>query len=336
MPALPSTLIGWRIESAWLSRLLTEDAERAVVVTGEPGAGKTALIEQTCLRAAADGRQSVVRVPGVAAEESFALSGLNQLVLRLDEFNVGLSEQDRTVLAPTFGGEPDPAVAVLPLVRAVLNLLAAAGKTTPVLLVIDDVHWLDSVSAQVISAVGRRLTHPRVRILAGQRVPYASVFSRDGWNEVSLAPLKSTDAEHLLERAGVPMPAATRSAILTAAAGNPLALVELPRLAGLIDASSATMPLTERMVAVFGGRSDHLDPDVRAALLRAALDGTAGNAGSANRSRFVMRNVKPAIEAGLLVVDPWGRACFATHWSLPCGYGHRPAKRSLTCCSVSP
>jgi putative protein kinase ArgK-like GTPase of G3E family len=126
MPARPSTLIGRRIESARLSRYLTEDAERAVVVTGEPGVGKTALIEQMCVRAAADGWR-VVRVLGVAAEEPFALGGLNQLVLRLNEFNAGLSEQDRAVLAPAFGGEPDSAVAVLPVVGAVLNLLAAAG-----------------------------------------------------------------------------------------------------------------------------------------------------------------------------------------------------------------
>jgi DNA-binding CsgD family transcriptional regulator/tetratricopeptide (TPR) repeat protein len=310
MPVRPSTLIGRQIELTRLSRLLTEGAERAVVVTGAPGAGKTALIEQMCARAATDGRQSVVRVPVEAVEQRFALSGLNQLVLRLGEFNAGLSEHDRAVLAPAFSGEPDPAVPVLPLVGAVLNLLEAAGKTQPVLLVVDDVHWLDSVSAQVISAVGRRLTHHRVRILAGQRVPHASVFSRGGWNEVSLAPLKSAEAEHLLARTGVPLLAAIRSAFLTAAAGNPLALVELPKFAGLIGANSATMPLTERMVAVFGGRLDHLDPDVRATLLRAALDGTAGNAGSANRSRYVMRNVEPAIAAGLLVVDPLGEIVF--------------------------
>ena len=55
---------------------------------------------------------------------------------------------------------------------AVLNLLAAAGHTQPVLLVVDDVHWLDRVSAQVLAAVGRRLTHPRVRIVAGLRTSY--------------------------------------------------------------------------------------------------------------------------------------------------------------------
>lgn len=321
MPAHPSTLVGRRIELTRLSRLLTEDAERAVVVAGEAGVGKTALIEQMCVRAAADDWQ-VVRVLGVAAEEPFALGGLHQLMLRLEDVAAGLTEHDRAVLAPVFGGEPDSAVAVLPLAGAVLNLLTAAAQTQPVLLVVDDVHWLDSVSAQVIGAVGRRLTHPGVRILAGQRVPHPSVFSSAGWGEVPLAPLEASDAEQLLERAGVRLPAATRKAVMTAAAGNPLALTELPRFAGLIDASSGTMPLTERMVAVFGGRLDHLDPDVRAALLRAALDGIAGSTQSANRARYVMRDVGPAIEAGLLVVDPLGDIVFR-HPLVPAAVVHK-------------
>jgi DNA-binding CsgD family transcriptional regulator/tetratricopeptide (TPR) repeat protein len=321
MAAHPSTLVGRRIESTRLSRLWTEDAERALVVTGEPGVGKTALIEQMCARAAADGWQ-LVRVLGVAAEEPFALGGLNQLVLRLEEFVAGLSDKDRAVLAPAFGGEPDSAVAMLPLVGAVLKLLESAAQKQPVLLVVDDVHWLDSISAQVISAVGRRLTHPRVRVLAGQRVPHPSAFSSAGWGEVPLAPLETEDAEQLLELAGVPLPAATRAAVLTAAAGNPLALSELPRFAGLIDASSGMMPLTERMVAVFGARLEHLDADVRATLLRAALDGIAGSAVSASRARYVMRNVQPAIEAGLLVVDPLGQIVFR-HPLVPAALVHQ-------------
>ncbi len=321
MAAHASTLVGRRIETTRLSRLWTEDTERAVVVSGEPGVGKTALIEQMCVRAVVDGWQ-LVRVLGVAAEEPFALGGLHQLVLRLEEFIGGLSDKDRAVLAPAFGGEPDSAVAVLPLVGAVLKLVESAAQIQPVLLVVDDVHWLDSISAQVISAVGRRLTHPRVRVLAGQRVPHPSVFSSAGWGEVPLAPLEAEDAEQLLESAGVPLSATTRAAVLTAAAGNPLALSELPRFAGLIDASSGVMPLTERMVEVFGARLEHLDADVRATLLRAALDGIGGSAVSASRARYVMRNVQPAIAAGLLVVDPLGKIVFR-HPLVPAAVVHQ-------------
>jgi DNA-binding CsgD family transcriptional regulator/nucleoside-triphosphatase THEP1 len=304
-----SDLIGRQAEFSQLSRVLTEDAERAAVVSGEPGVGKTALIDQVCALATAEGWQ-VVRVLGVEAEQPFALGGLNQVVYGLKPFQADLDEQDRGVLAPVLGGDTNSMVAVLPLVAALLNLLESAAQSQPVLLVIDDVHWLDSVSAEVLGAVGRRLTHPRVRIVAGRRVPHDSAFASAGWTDVPVAPLDSDDSARLLETAGVPLTAAARRAILAAATGNPLALAELPRGADQIEHGAATLPLTERLVSVFAGRLGQLDTAVRAELLRAALDGVNGSVGASTRARHVMRNVKPAITAGLLVVDPLGEIAF--------------------------
>jgi DNA-binding CsgD family transcriptional regulator/nucleoside-triphosphatase THEP1 len=308
MPA-ERDLVGRQPEIAQLSQMLTEDTERAVVVFGEPGVGKTALIEQLCTRAAADGWQ-VVRVLGVAAEEPFALGGLNQLAFGLKTYQAKLDDVDRAVLAPVFGGDPDSAVAVLPLAAAVVNLLAVAGQNQPVLLIVDDVHWLDAVSAEVLAAVGRRLSHPRVRIVVGRRTPHESVFSAAGWSELPLAPLDRRDSVRLLESAGGPLPAVTRTAILAAAEGNPLALVELARFGGRIEYGPGSLPLTERLVAVFGAQLEALDAGVRAELLRAALDGIGGSVPSSTGARFVMRNVAPAVKAGLLVVDPMGDIVF--------------------------
>lgn len=249
-------------------------------------------------------------VLGVEAEQPFALGGLNQVVYGLKPFQAGLDEQDRTVLAPVLGGDPNSVVAVLPLVAALLNLLESAAHTQPVLLVIDDVHWLDSISAEVLGAVGRRLAYPHVRIVAGRRLPHESAFTTAGWTDVPVAPLDSDDSARLLESAGVPLPAGTRRAILAAAAGNPLALAELPRGAERIEHGAATLPLTERLVSVFAGRLGQLDAAVRAELLRAALDGVNGSVGSSTRARHVMRNVKPAVAAGLLVVNPLGEIAF--------------------------
>ena len=320
MPA-HTVLVGRANELAQLGLLLSDGTDRAMVVYGESGVGKTTLIAQVCAQAATVGWQ-VLRVLGVQAEEPFALGGLNQLVFALNEFTPGLAERDRELLAHVLDGDPDTTTSVLPLVGAVLNLLALAAQTTPLLLAVDDVHWLDSVSAEVLSAVGRRLIHPRVRILAGRRVPDPSVFSSPGWSEVPLAPLNAADSEHLLERVAGELPAATRAAVLAAASGNPLALNDLPRFAGLIELDAGTMPLTERLLAAFGGRLEQLDANVRAELLRAALDGIAGSAGSANRARYVMGDVAPAVAAGLLVVDPLGEIVFR-HPLVPAAVVHQ-------------
>ena len=302
------SLIGRQTESAQLSRLLTEDTEHAVVIRGEAGKGKTTLIRQLSANAAAEGWQ-VVHVLGLEAEESFALGGLNQMVVGLQEYVPGLDDRDRAVLAPVSGGYPDAGNSALPLVMALLKLLTAAAQTRPVLLVIDDVQWLDTVSAEVLGAVGRRLTNPGVRIVAGRRAPYDPTFSQVGWSALHLRPLDAASSAQLLARAGVPMTAAKKAAILVAAAGNPLALTELPRGADQID-DAGTLPLTERLVAVFGRRLGGLDDSVRADLLHAALDGIAVGESATKRARFVLDNVASAVDAGLLVVDSLGELVF--------------------------
>ena len=302
------SLIGRQAELSQLRSTLAGDAAPAVVVSGEPGVGKTALIEHLCAHAEADGWK-VVRFLGVAAEEAYALGGLNQIALALKDFRDELDESDRAVLAPVFGADPATEVSVLQLAAALLNLLAAAAKAQTVLVAVDDVHWLDSVSAEVLSAIGRRLTHPRVRILAGRRTPYETAFSPAGWDELRLAPLSAGDSEELLGQAGVALTAIAKAAVLTVAAGNPLALAELPRSIGQIDDTVATVPLTERLVAVFGDRLNDLDAGMRAALLRTALDGSADTA-SANRARYTIEDADAAIDAGLLVVNMLGRIVF--------------------------
>jgi DNA-binding CsgD family transcriptional regulator len=302
-------LVGRQAEVARLSRVLTGATARAVAVSGEAGVGKTALLDQISANAVADGWQ-VVPVLGSEAEQPFALGGLNQMVFGLQDFLAAVDERDRAVLAPVLGGDPDSALSVLPLVVALLNLLAAAARSQPVLLMVDDVHWLDSVSAEVLGALGRRLAQPRVGIVVGRRTPNESEFSTTGWTELELGPLDAESSAQLLSHAGVPLSAATRTKILTAAAGNPLALAELPRGADQLDDAAGTLPLTERLVAVFGRRLGQLDAGVRADLLRAALDGMAVGAPATNRARYLVQNVEPALEAGLLVMDPLGDIAF--------------------------
>lgn len=307
--SVAGNMVGRQSESLRLNRMLAETTECAVVVSGEPGVGKTALIDQVCTRATADG-WLLIRILGVPAEEPFALGGLNQLVLGLKEYEAHLEQRDRALLAPVFGGDPHCDVAVLPLVVAMLNLVSMAGQTRPTLLVVDDVQWLDGISAQVLAAMGRRLNHPGVRMVAGLRTPYDSAFRADGWGQLALAALDAEDSERLLDRADVVLSAASRAAILTAAEGNPLALTELPRGAETIADGLGALPLTERLVSVFAARLEHLDAAVRADLLRAALDGITGRLPTSTRARYLMGDVAPAVAAGLLVVNPSGDDVF--------------------------
>ena len=308
MPA-SGNLVGRRTELSQLIRALTEDTARAVVICGDPGVGKTSLIDQLGASARSCGWR-VVRVLGVESEESYALGGLNQLVFSLKESLAGLDEQNQTALKPVLSGDANSSVSVLPLAAAVLDLLSVAAQNQPVLLVADDVHWMDSVSAEVLSAVGRRLADPRVQIVAGRRTLHESAFSNAGWTELPLGPLSDADSESLLDRTGVHLTAATKAAILTAAAGNPLALAELPRSAAEFDFGTEAPPLTERLVEVFGGRTKQLDADSRADLLRAALDGSTVGPAAADRSRYAIRNGEPAVKMGLLVVNPLGQYVF--------------------------
>ena len=268
----------------------------------------------------------MVRVQGSQAEEPFALGGLNQLGIGLRDSQVGLDQHDRAVLDPVLCGDAGTEVSVLPLAAALLNLLAVAAQTRPVVLVVDDVHWLDGISAEVLGAIGRRLDHPLVRIVAGRRTPYECVFSAAGWDEVPLAALGAADSEKLLDRAGVALPAVTRAAVLAAAAGNPLALAELPRFADRIDLGAAVLPLTDRLVGVFGDRTAGLDADVRADLLRAALDGSTTSTVSANRSRYTIQLGDPAAAVGLLVVAPLGHYVFR-HPLVPAAVIHQSTPR---------
>ena len=307
-------LVGRQNELSRLTRMLATDTDRAVVVSGEPGVGKTALIDHLCAFAVAEGWR-VVRAQGSQAEESFALGGLNQIVLALRDCQAELEEHDRAVLVPVLIGDTRTEVSVLPLAAAMLNLLAVAAQARPVLLVVDDVHWLDSISAEVLGALGRRLAHPRVRIVAGRRVPYESVFSTTGWVDVPVAALGAEDSVRLLQRSGTVLTTGATAAILAVACGNPLALAELPRFAGSISAAtsqygSRALPLTARLVAVFGDRTRQLDADVRADLLRSALDGSPAPMVRTTNSRYSIHNGEAAMAVGLLVVDPLGQYVF--------------------------
>lgn len=294
-------LIGRDDELDELARFLAAPGGGALAVRGDAGVGKTALTGALASRAETDGWR-VIRAVGVEAEKAFTLGGLNQMVFGLREFASGLDDRARDVLAPAFGADPVEAPAPMSLALALLDLLGAAALQRPVLLVVDDVHWLDELSAAALSAAGRRSSDRRVRIVASYRPHAGAEFVTAGWDELTLGPLGAAASARIVDRIAVPLSAATRQAILDVASGNPLALRELPRNADQIEPGAPSLPLTDRLVTVFGGRLRQLDAAVRTELLRAALDGA--------RTRYVMGDVQAALDEDLLTVDPLGDLVF--------------------------
>jgi len=270
-------LLGRRREREVLDRLL-EGARRGdggvLVVHGEPGVGKTALLEY-----AAGGAEGfrVVRTTGVEGEMELAYAALQQMCSPILELAERLPEPQRVALAVAFGesgGEaPNPFFVGL----AVLGLLSEAALDRPILCIVDDAQWLDRASARELGFVARRLLAERIALVFAAREVRDALA---GFPEVRVEPLGNRDARTLLESVlPGPLDEPVLERIVVETHGNPLALLELPR--GLTAAElaggfglPAALPLSDRIEESFARRLARLPRDARRLLLVAAADPT--------------------------------------------------------------
>jgi predicted ATPase len=172
-----------------------------------------------------------------------------------------------------------------------LRLLAHLAEAAPLLVVVDDVNWLDRASSAVLAYVARRVAGTRVALIATMRSGERTPFERGGLETHELPPLTDADAMELLRARFPRLTLHARNRLLAEAAGNPLALLELPIALEVRRAGSATLPsvlpLTERLEQVFASRLSPLPPESREALLLAVLDamGTSPSSGRPATSR---------------------------------------------------
>jgi hypothetical protein len=174
---------------------------------------------------------------------------------------VELHPVQQDALDGAFGLTHDVAPEHYRIAMASLDLLSEVAGDAPLLLVVEDAHWLDRPTAEVLAFVARRIESDPVLLLAAARDGYPSALADAGLPEHRLAGLDDTTAAALLDAADPGLPLATRGRVLREAAGNPLALLELPAVLGRPEDEPAVpggLPLTERLERAFAARVSDL------------------------------------------------------------------------------
>jgi DNA-binding CsgD family transcriptional regulator len=309
---LIAMLIGRQTELESIDRLLAPDQpghSGVLVIRGEAGIGKTALLEYAAERA--EGRR-VARVTGMESELELPFAGLHQLCASLLEDIVLLPTPQREALATAFGlasgAQPDRFMVAL----AVLTLLSNAAEDAGLLALVDDLQWLDRSSAQVLGFVACRLQEESVALLIAEREP-SERAELARLPQLRVERLADSDARNLLESAlTAPLDEDVRTQILLETVGNPLALLELVRGLGPTDLAGgfgvpSGLSIPRQIEARFRGRVQLLPEDTQRLLLAAAADPTGDPAllqrtASALGIRF--EAITPAESDGLIELTP--------------------------------
>lgn len=250
----------------------------ALLLTGEPGMGKSALLDVAARMAPAAG-MSLLRVSGVQAETDLPFSTLNQMLIALPECRRQLDERDRDALSVALGLRPGPAPSRQAVVSATLALLRRAGRDRPLLIVLDDVQWIDRASAGILASVARRLGGSRAGLLAAVCFAQKGSFECFGLPRQELRPLPDHAAAELVATRFPAIATPVLRRLLAESRGNPLSLLELPEVLSAAQLGGeqplpAALPLSHRLRAVFASRLAGTPAGARRLLLLAALEGT--------------------------------------------------------------
>ncbi len=307
-----SQLIGREAETDQLDALLHDLRGGALVIRGEAGIGKSALLDYARARASEIGAQTLVTV-GVESEAELAFAGMHQLLRPIIGHADLLPPPQRSALDAAFGVrgdlEPDPFLVAL----AAHQLVCGAAEACPVALIVDDAHWLDRSTLGVLSFIARRLEGELVALIVAVRDGWVNPFGEARLPSVRLERLGAVAAAEVLDHSAPDLHPVVRARLLAQAAGNPLALVELaralPASAGARERLSSTaLTLTARLEEAFSARLDGVSEETRVMMLAAALDGRASldevvTAASELRGETIpVSALDPAVEADLVSI----------------------------------
>ena len=270
-------LVGRDRERAAIDELI-DAAQRgdsgSLVLRGDAGVGKSALLRYAMERAAG---MTVLRVTGVEAESELGFAGLHGLVRPVEHELTRVPTPQREALKAALGLAPADGADRFLVSAGVLSLLSAASDRRPVLCAIDDAQWLDVPSADALVFTARRLGAEGVVMLFAAREGERRRFDARGLEQLVLSGLDAESAAQLLDRSARAVSDQVRSRLIQEAAGNPLALLELPgrltpeQLAGDQPLPDA-LPLTDRLLTAFSQRIELLPDATRSVLLIAAIE----------------------------------------------------------------
>ncbi|MEV1076967.1 BREX system ATP-binding domain-containing protein [Streptomyces sp. NPDC050211] len=322
MPTADRDLVGRRRETALLRHALDQasaGAGSAVVLRGEAGIGKTALLDWTAVQARGHGF-TVLRAVGSEAEADLAFGALHQVLRPLMEGSGALPTRQRQALESALGLQETATPGGGFLVgAATLTLLAETMQEHPLLILLDDLQWVDSSSNAVFAFLHRRMSGLPVAIVSAGRPDGAAA---DGWptHPVDVGALAPEDAAQVLHGRHPALGDSAAERLLEEAAGNPLALLELPlqlspdQLRGILPLPEQ-FPLGHRLERLFADRLASLPAEAGRVLLLVALGGgtAAWDVGNwlrdedGDRVEDVLHHIE---SSGLAQPDSVGRLAF--------------------------
>ena len=249
-----------------------------LLVRGEAGIGKSALLDWSAAHAARRG-MATRRIAGSPAAETAPYVGLARLCAPYAEYVAELPPAQARALDTALQGAPGAAPGRLAVGVGVVGLLGRAAEERPLLVLVDDAHWLDEESLETLLFAARRLTDDPVSIIAATRPGVQAALERDDLPVLAVEPLGDDAAMALVAEAGGAMTGEARQRLIDAGAGNPLALLELTR--ALRPAQKRGEEALPELLhgggaaeAAFARRIEALDPAARTALAAAAAEGT--------------------------------------------------------------
>ena len=276
------TAWSWAASGSWHSSPRRSKRPRhgsagSVVVRGEPGIGKTALLDELVRLTAA---ATILRTRGLEVEAPLAYAALHRLLRPLTRLRSQLPPPQARALRMAFGEEDGPAVEPFLIGVATLTVLTAAAEEQLVLCVVDDAHWLDPATADALLFCARRIGADRVAMMFATRDGAADRFEAQDLAEITLTGLTPDAAQALLDtHVGTTRAEEVTHRLISETRGNPLALLELPTELSAAQLHGASplpvqLHLTARLERVFLERSRSQPGEVQSFLLLAAADDT--------------------------------------------------------------